>query len=593
MSHPLLSIQKIATDPIVPFPCYFVMSTAPINIEDSGKDFDGAASEEESAAALVEMTDYLKLYQGDAEVLVLVHGYNTGRENVQYWYREAAKEIARRYPQCPKGLVLIGYRWSSEQMNGDESGDVKSKRTSARQALPKIMNTTYQVSMVAAIAGFVGSFVGYGLLLLKGVSWMGVLAIFSGLFTVAMVIFAPLVTIFALRVSNYFRDTFRANQYGVSDLVELIRQLDDALVEKVVNPDRIAREKYWENHRIRLSFIGHSMGAFVVTNAVRVLSDVFDRASIGNLGRGHLSRDLKHSTLPSSKVGNVFGLGRLVLVAPDISSETIISGRANVLRSSLRRFEEAYLFCNEGDMALRLASTTANYFSFPARTRDGGYRLGNVTVREASATRKIETAGIVNLLPNGKLVQENVRAFLSYLYIRKSRSLLDRQLEIGLDEGTRSIAELFTYFDCTNYCEDVFNPKTKAIESKGILTRAVNKTSLEMMDYALLCKDFMQGKRDPHGGYIFSGDADFTKQAIYGLACLGWSEFLATLDSGCAQHLTQLQQNRSDLNLLEQQRLARLFALDDLCQTKGVQVLMSPERYEVDTLQQFFDRSAY
>jgi hypothetical protein len=292
-------------------------------------------------------------------------------------------------------------------------------------------------------------------------------------------------------------------------------------------------------------------------------------------------------------VGNVFGLGRLVLVAPDISSETIISGRANVLRSSLRRFEEAYLFCNEGDMALRLASTTANYFSFPARTRDGGYRLGNVTVREASATRKIETAGIVNLLPNGRLVQENVRAFLSYLYIRKSRSLLDRQLEIGLDEGTKSIAELFTYFDCTNYRENISNPKTKTLESKGILTRAVNKTSLEMKDYALLCKDFAQGKRDPHGGYIFSGDADFTKQAIYGLACLGWSGFVATLDSGYAEHLAQLQQNRSDLKLEEQQRLARLFALDALCKTKGVQVLMSPERYQVDVLQQGFDRSAY
>ena len=591
MSYQLLSIQKIDTDPTVPFPCYFVMSTAPINIEDSNHAFEGAASYQESNAALAEMTAHLKRHHGDAEVLVMVHGYNTGRENVRNWYRDAARDITRRYPQLPKGLVLIGYRWSSEQMNGDESGDVKSKRKSARQSLPKIMDYTYQISLMGAIAGFVGSFIGYGLLLVKGVSWLAVLAIFSGLFTVAMVVFAPLVTIFALRVSNYFRDTFRANQYGVSDLVELIRQLDDGLVEQVENPDRTAREKYWENHRIRLSFVGHSMGAFVVTNAVRVLSDVFDRASVGRLGRGSVAK-----MLPSSKVGNVFSLGRLVLVAPDISSETIISGRANVLRSSLRRFEEAYLFCNEGDMALRLASTTANYFSFPAKTRDGGYRLGNVTVREASATRKIETAGIVNLLPNGELVKENVRAFLSYLYIRRSRSLLDRQLEIGLDEGTRSIAELFTYFDCTNYCELIPNPQTKILERKGILTRAVNKTSLEMIDYTLLCKDFVQGKRDPHGGYIFSGDADFTKRTIYGLACLGWSGFLETLQAepNYDKHLQQVQQNRSiDLNTRQQQELARLFALDALCNSKGVQVLMSPERYHVNLLDQDFDRSAY
>jgi hypothetical protein len=588
MSYPLLSIQKITLDPtIVSFPCYFVMSTAPINIEDSAKGLEGVATGEESAACLTEITTHLKRNHPNSELLVMVHGYNTGLDGVRYWSQEAAKEIAKRYPQTPKGLVLIAYRWSSEQMTGDESGDVKSKRVSARQALPKIMHYTYQVSMAMAIAGFLGSAVGYGLLLLKGVSWLAVLAIFSGLFTVAMVVFAPLVTIFVLRVSNYFRDTFRANQYGVSDLVELIRQLDDALVEQVLNSDRTAREKYWENHRIRLSFIGHSMGAFVVTNAVRVLSDVFDRASIGHLGRE------KRSTSPTSKIGNVFSLGRLVLVAPDISSETIISGRANVLQSSLRRFEEAYLFCNEGDMALRLASTTANYFSFPARTRDGGYRLGNVTVREASATRHVERSGIVNLLPNGELVKESTRAFLSYLYIRQSRSLLDRQLEIGLDEGSRSIAELFTYFDCTNYCEERPNPKTGQLENKGVLTRGLNKTSLDMGDYVLLCKDFAQGKRDPHGGYIFSGDADFTKQAIYGLACLGWSGFLATLESGMAEYVYHIQQTRSDLDPLRQQQLARLFALDDLCQQKGVQVLMSPERYEVDILQKKFDRSLY
>ena len=591
MSYQLLSIQKIDTDPTVPFPCYFVMSTAPINIEDSNNAFLGAASDQDSNAALAEMTAYLKQHHEDAELLVMVHGYNTGRENVYNWYRDAARDITRRYPQLPTGLVLIGYRWSSEQMNGDESGDVKSKRKSARQSLPKIMSYVYQLSLIGAIAGFVGSFVGYGLLMAKGVSWLAVLAVFSGLFTIAMVVFAPLVTIFVLRVSNYFRDTFRANQYGVSDLVELIRRLDDGLVEQVEIPDRTAREKYWEDHRIRLSFVGHSMGAFVVTNAVRVLSDVFDRASIGWLGGGSVGKKL-----PSSKIGNVFSLGRLVLVAPDISSEAIISGRANVLRSSLRRFEEAYLFSNEGDMALRLASTTANYFSFPAKTRDGGYRLGNVTVREASATRKIETAGIINLLPNGELVKENIRAFLSYLYIRRSRSLLDRQVEIGLNEGTRSIAELFTYFDCTNYCEFIPNPQTKIPERKGILTRALNKTSLQLVDYTLLCKDFIQGKCDPHGGYIFSGDADFTKRAIYGLACLGWSGFLETLQAepDYDKYVQQAQQDRSiDLNPQQQQELARLFALDALCNSKGVQVLMSPERYQVNVLDQEFDRSSY
>ncbi len=587
MSYQLLSIEKLDVDPSVAFPVYFVRSTAPINIEDPIDPGD----DERSIAALQDLTAYLKQHQADAEVLVLIHGYNTGVDNVRYWYRNAAQEISRRYPQVPKGLVMIGYRWSSEQMNGDESGNMKSKRTSALQSFPKIMTWVYGASRVGAIVGAIGSFIGYLLLGFKGISWILVLATFSGLFTVSMILFAPLLTLFSLRISNYFRDSYRANQYGVSDLVELIRQLDDGLVEAVANPDRTARERYWENHRIRLSFIGHSMGAFVVTNAVRVLSDVFDRSSIGRLGHGKKGLGKQ----PTSKIGNVFSLGRLVLVAPDISSEAIISGRGNFLQSSLRRFEEAYLFCNEGDMALRLASTTANYFSFPARTRDGGSRLGNVTVREATQPTKIDRAGIVNLEPDGQLVSREKRDFLSFLYIRQSHSLLSRQQDMGLDTGARSIAELFTYFDCTNYQEFLTNPKTQELEPKGILTRALNKTSLNMKDYTVLCKDFAQGKCDPHGGYIFDDRAEFTKWAIYGLAGLGWRGFVEILE-GAPEFpalLRGVAQNRPELTIEQQRRLACLLVLSHQCDHKGVQVLVSPERYQVDLMGGTFDRSEY
>ena len=591
MSYQLLSIEKLAIDPAIPFPAYFVRSTAPINVED--KIAEGSAEGDHSAAALADLTAHLKRHLGEAEVLIMVHGYNTGTDNVRWWAQNAAREIAKRYPQVPKGLVLIGYRWSSEQMSGDESGNVTDKRTSALESLPKIMNIVYGISRVGAIVGVIGSFVGYVLLVFKGVSWIALLAAFSSLFTVSVMLFAPLLTLFALRVSNYFRDTYRANQYGVSDLVEFIRQLDDGLVEEVANDDRGARERYWENHRIRLSFIGHSMGAFVVTNAVRVLSDVFDRSSIGWLGNQHQGTSGRKQ--PTSKIGNVFSLGRLVLVAPDISSETIISGRGNMLRSSLRRFEEAYLFCNEGDMALRLASTTANYFSFPARTRDGGYRLGNVTVRDATQPNKIERGGILNLDSDGRLVSEKVRAFLNYLYIRRTQSLLDRQQEIGLEVGTRSIAELFTYFDCTNYQECLPNPKTQKLEPKGILTRALNKTSLDMGDYTWLCSDVIQQKCDPHGGYIFDDRADFTKWAIYGLAGLGWQGFVENLDTDpkFQAALDTMVKTRSDLTADQQRKIACLFVLSHQCDEKGVQMLLSPERYQVDLMGEVLDRSAY
>ncbi len=589
MSYLLLSIERLPLDPTIAFPAYFVRSTAPINIEDPIE--TSADRVEQSVACLAELTAHLKRYESSAEVLVMVHGYNSGADSVRGWYQNAAQEIARLYPQAPKGLVLIGYRWSSEQMNGDESGDVRSKRIAAQSALPKMMNLLYDLSKLGAIFGVIGSFLGYVLLVLKGVSWVILLAIFSGLFTVSVLLFAPLLTLFFLRISNYFRDSYRANHYGVSDLVELIRQLGDGLVEQVANPDRKARETYWNNHRVRLSFVGHSMGAFVVTNAVRTLSDVFDRASIGRLG----GFNQKLGKLPSANIGNVFALGRLVLVAPDVSSEAIISGRGNVLQSSLRRFEEAYLFCNEGDMALRLASTTANYFSFPARTRDGGYRLGNVTVREATKMHKVERAGIVNLQPDGQFIDQKIRPFLSYLYIRQSQSLLSRQAEMGLSVDERSIAELFTYFDCTNYKENLPNPKTNQVEPIGILTRALNKTSLEMRDYAFLCKDFATGKCDPHGGYIFDSRAQFTKRLIYGLGVLGWDGFLKSLEAEpeFKSIIETIGKNRSDLTPKQQEALAYWFVLSHLCDQKGIQTLVSPERYYVNLLGQSFDRSQY
>jgi hypothetical protein len=56
---------------------------------------------------------------------------------------------------------------------------------------------------------------------------------------------------------------------------------------------------------------------------------------------------------PSSDIGNVFTLKRFVLASPDISAETLLSNRGNFLASALARFDEAYLFSNEGDEVLR------------------------------------------------------------------------------------------------------------------------------------------------------------------------------------------------------------------------------------------------
>jgi hypothetical protein len=626
MSNNLLAIYRLAVEN-GRFPGYFVTSTAPINVEDRSQGNPQADPER----AIREITQYLKDHPDDAEILVMIHGYNTPKSGAEDWYKKTCEYISQNYVEIPKGLLAIGYRWPSEQIVEDESGSFKDKQKAAKQALPRIMSIVTRLGIVGLIAGVVGTVISVLITLSRVYSGLELLLSFVVLLILSLVAVVPVLTIIALRLTVYFRDTFRASNYGVADFVEFIRQLDDALVEQMEGNDRAQKLAAWnqnpkkncvaeqrdeaisegqaepirdlqnrpanqQRQKIRLSFIGHSMGAFVVTNAVRILSDVFDPGSIGSLNVDNRNK------CPSSEIGNVFRLGKLVLVASDIPAESLISGRANTLRSSLRRFEEAYLFCNEGDMALRLASTSANYFTFPARTRDGGYRLGNVIVRNKLSNRKRILGGIVNLSETGQLltptddrltVKEST--FLNYLFIREKTSLAARQELIGLEEKQKSIAELFTCFDCTNYKEKYLDPKTKQEKENGIVSKAIGKQFLSFWDYVSLSIDFFTGKVDTHGGYIFSPHANLSKRLIYGLSCLGFEKFLASLETDplFPKLLEEVRAQRSDLTLTQQKELALLQTLSYLCGGKGIQVLLAPERYEVDVMGGAFNRDGY
>lgn len=409
MSASLLFIQKLKHSD--KFPGYFVASTAPHNVEDDPLDYSASSNAPISASPesyVQEMASYLKEHKGNAEILVVIHGYNTNKDSVKEWFDSIQEHIALHYQSRSKGFVLIGYRWPSEQIVPSElSKSGQNKLNILSNQLKNYRNALPFLPGLLLLIGFIG-------LLISLASWVfGLFStaaqiqgtvlslILAGLSTaVALLFFAPIFTIILLRFVVYFRDNYRANNFGTPDLVELMRQIDHTLTK-----DAPESEKDWGKSRIKLSFIGHSMGGFVVTNAVRILSDVFDSKSVGTMSTADPQKK------PSPDVGNVFCLSRLVLVSPDIPAETIISGRANFLQSSLRRFEEAYLFSNEGDMALRLASTAANYFSYPSRTQDGGYRLGNVTLRSSSIEPQAqdkeqpEDYGILARLPNGLLVK--------------------------------------------------------------------------------------------------------------------------------------------------------------------------------------------
>ncbi|MEC4986017.1 MAG: alpha/beta hydrolase, partial [Oscillatoria sp. PMC 1076.18] len=370
-------------------------------------------------------------------------------------------------------------------------------------------------------------------------------------------------------------------------------------------------QRFWrENNRIKLSFIGHSMGGQVVTNVVRILSDIFDLRSVGNLGTGN--------KLPSADLGKVFRLGRLVLIAPDIPINTIISGRANFLASSLRRFEETYLFSNEADIALRLASTVANYFSFPARTRTSGYRLGNLGIRNSLPY------GIVNF---DQLNQENNHnfsfhnLFVDSFNFRKSLAKFQQKYFSNVGNASENIAELFTFFDCTNYLD--YTTKSPQKLKRNLSLKKLFLEPAFLYYLRLIIANGLE-KCDTHSGF-FTGK--FSRETIYHLAFLGFGNFLDSLNlkdlhesinegniaainnqlKDCQEKCLALEKKgsltvkqeltkwRKELNNLEEQlnkikhkkQEQRLFSLDELNQIaaqKKLQIILSQERYQVDIL---------
>ncbi|MBW4624452.1 MAG: alpha/beta hydrolase [Brasilonema octagenarum HA4186-MV1] len=578
-------------------PGYFIRSTAPINIEDDKLKVD------ETLPTIDDVIDHLYQHsQSQTEELGLViqiHGYNTGVKDGQKDYvREDWEQVCKYLNQQDNALkdrkssfVYLGYRWSSES--------VPSSLKNAFNSLPSLLQFLLYSGLAITALGIL-------LLFLFSYSWFGIL-ILAGLCVASFV-----GSLFFLRIIVYFRDEYRARYYAVPDLIEFIRQLDQGLIERYTQhflssqaflydekqAKKQAKEE-WDQKRIKLTFIGHSMGGFITTEVVRVLSDVFDQKSIGNV------KNLNKQ--PSSNIGRVFSLGRLILVSPDIPVNTILSGRTNFLRSSLRRFEEAYLFSSEGDVALRLASTAASYFSFPASTRTQGYRLGNVTVNLPDKN----VYGIVNLEQIKQRLSANNQLFVSkkkfdhllkYLGVKvlnkqEERNLLQNKKDpeslVPKSEDPESIADLFTYFDCTEYQDKTDYPGRDG-KTINVLICPNQKSPLKLWQYIRLLKAFFDSFNnsstgiDVHGGY-FHGY--FSKLIIYRLAFVGFEGLLDSLileqpkefDLIAPPDLQEKLNISGELNTVEKHKIA-LEYFSWICEQKTIQVAASSERYYVDVL---------
>jgi hypothetical protein len=499
---------------------YFIESTAPDNVEQGadagGKPPDGLIAVDpdeavkEIAATLTPEND-----PGiDANLVVMVHGFNTPRARALDFYGKALAALRsdkdKLFGDPARRTVCVGYRWPSERI-----GSVLGSSLSALPALPLI------ILCVSALAIAVAVWVTAALFKLMGMTETNFVGqALVALVAISLLLIFVIVILALLRAIVYFRDVYRATNYGVPDLVEVIRQIDRETVQRLKGfPEASPRP------RAALSFIGHSMGGLIVTNAIRVLSDVFSQDVI----RTTLSGRLRPETAArerageddevSGRVGHVFTLMRFVLVSPDIPAEALLADRANFLASALRRFREAYLFSSEGDEVLRAISTSVNYFTFPTMRRIYGYRLGNAEILASAFGATSPGRDQLDLLRTGT----------------KSLKFLSGQTTRA--QRPAAVARAFTFFDCTDY-KDGDPPK-------GLLTEALDvkrndpNASIPLWRQLKLLILYALGKVDVHGGYF---DGAVTQRLIYRLGCLGFDNSLKAYGdedamlAECAEH---------------------------------------------------------
>ncbi|MEL6880273.1 MAG: hypothetical protein AAFP09_07085 [Cyanobacteria bacterium J06607_10] len=572
------------------FPAYLVVSTAPHNI-DQAMEPPTSQALQETKQGLAAIAQDLHRIQKDPtitqppEIVIVVHGYNTAESGIQAWYSDMYRHIAQddRSIRQRRNLVFIGYRWSSEQLSLHPIQLWRNLR-----ALPDVPQAALIVGILFVLA--------YGVWpLIWEPWWNNGLANFIGpaILNIAVGVSVMIATLLLLRTTVYFRDVYRAINFGVPDLTELVRQIDQSIdvlnredlkanhpdpIEAMRIASRIASGEVLGDEarygKIKLNFLGHSMGGLVITNVVRILSDVFDRRSIAQN--------------PIPDIGHNLSLGRLVLASPDVPVLSIISSRSNGLASSLRRFSETYLFSNEGDLALRLASTAANYISFPSARQHHGHRLGSV------ALTKTKKQGIINLAslrryypitrPLGEAILTDDQDILNSLYITHSSGKGDGYLSLGElfsrennKEQRVSLADLFTFFDCTDYRDyklflDANGRRDRTQKKVGLLTRAKQKKHLALWDYIEMIFLCFRKRLDVHGGY-FNGE--YSRQLMYRLAFLGFDGMLRALDAD-----SEALAAAPDDDPYVPERSLDMF--DQRCMDKGIQVYLSPLRYRVD-----------
>ena len=499
--QPELALLKYEPFPSEQTPCFshmLVCSTAPLEAErpfrlaltqpDFRADFDNNA--QNFAQLRTHLSEYFQRQQSNGKsqrvrVVVRIHGYNVPLKSVREEYKQAERKFrddACRLTESPPNdyVLFLHYAWPSERIGA--GGPLRWIR-----AMPMGLWLLFALGSLLA-------FLAAGWLAAIGQLCLGI-----G------------ITLMLLRMVTYFRDRERASTFGVFDAVEMVRALHHLVKEIIPDRSYLSDLQSGKEPRISLSFLGHSMGTFLTTMLIRVLTNVFDPEADSHLWSANAqSGPFGGPSCPPSfeeqanerqreqlaQIGDLFSLDRLILVAADIPVWTITTGRSNYLASCLRRFRQTFLFVNDADMVLRLASTLANYFVFPSGTRIGGYRLGNLSIK-------------------GRTRRQG--------YGKRVGDLSDLELHGAL--GTQSLCDNRTFrcqrwigyplnvIDCTDY--DDGGRYLSAFTARNAVQRFFNYAATLM---AMLAGSLKLSTIDGHGGY-FQGK--FCMNLLYELALYG------------------------------------------------------------------------
>lgn len=491
---------------------YIARSTAPIEFEatvddsPSGDIHVGSKKEVLTQGELVQkLADHFRQNKG-GHLILQIHGFNNPQDAAEERYREAFQALCDG--EIGEATAYVGYRWPSERLGAPKLGIgltpilllasllLLSVILVALGGVAFLLHGAAHITWLSAVAWICGVLGGLAAIsTVKIGSWAPIAALFlvpiiALLWPIALVLILLLA---GLRFIVYYRDQYRATQYGAVDLITLVRELDFALTKPGVEWD--------ERWRVKLTVVSHSMGSFVASNVIRILTDVFDPETVPS--KTPSPEDLH-------KIGHAFTLETLIMVSPDLPTEMVLSGRANFVASAIHRFKHRFLFTNEGDEVVGLIANAAHFFALPNHTRKFAARLANLCLDRSKGNYGYSDtqwkSGVWTGISDLEDIDATIPPFVSCFTLVDCTDALDR-LTIRRRMGKQNLIERLP---APTPLKRVLSPKVRGF---GLLKNG----HFNWLGHYLTLFTYIR-LYDFHSGYF---DADYVRSLIFSAAANG------------------------------------------------------------------------